>query len=275
MYVRRLDDESPDLFLSHSPQAPLAGCIGLSESSGTTVRLTFERSERAHVMIVGRPRAAALGIFTSMLLDLAKQIITTPGRREIYTSPPFSAMDFLGTRESQVFTDTVMSLPLSVKSERSTDTEMTTLTDFEYEITHRDAGSVVPGPVKFLFMCGLQSAHGVRSRGSYAQPGVNPRAPKFARLLREGAPRSLHVIVWCNSFANIDLTVVNGIESFDHLIVLEKVDTLPSDLIDMGVQAREVGRSWYINRRAGTAESIVPFGMPSEAWCNDVVRTFR
>ncbi|MET9385841.1 hypothetical protein ABZY09_33455 [Streptomyces sp. NPDC002928] len=275
MYVRRLDNESPDLFLTHSPQALLAGCIGISESSGTPMRLTFERSERAHVLIVGRSQRAALGIFTAMLLDLAKQIITTPDRREIYSSPPFSIMDFLGTRESQIFTDTVMSLPLSVKSESATDTEMTTLTDFEYEITHRDVESVFPGPAKLLFMYGLQAAHGVRSRGFYAQPGLNPRASKFMQLLREGAPRSLHVIVWCNSFANMDLTVVDGIDSFDHLIVLDKADELPNNLVCAGVDTREVGRSWYINRRDGAAEPFVPFAMPTEAWCNDVVRTFR
>ena len=275
MHVRRLDNESPDLFLTHSPQAPLAGCVGVSESSGAPVRLTFEKSDHNHVLIVGRSQTAALGVFTSILLDLAKQIINTPDRREIYTSPPFSIMDFLGTRESQIFTDTVMSLPLSVKSESATDTQMTTLTDFEYEITHRDAESVFPGPEKFLFLYGLQAAHGVRSRGFYAQPDLNPRASKFTQLLQEGAPKSLHAVVWCNSFANVDLTVANGIDSFNHLIMLGKIEGLSAHLADIDVDIRGVNRSWYINRHYGTTEPIVPFVMPTEAWCNDTVRAFQ
>ncbi|MFR0352190.1 hypothetical protein [Streptomyces sediminimaris] len=231
------------------------------------------RKIEANVMIVGPSRTAALGIFTAMLLDLANQIITTPGRREIYTSPPFSIMDFLGTDESRVFTDAAMSLPLPVKSERATDTAMTTLTDFEYELTHRDVGADSQLPAKFLFLCGLQAAHGVRSQGSYAEPGLNPNASKFMRLLREGASRSLFTIIWCNSFSNIELTMADGIDSFDHLIVLGGLNQYPARLTGIGNET--VAQSWYANRRDNTTVPIIPFAMPAETWCDNVVRTFR
>ncbi|PRX98001.1 hypothetical protein [Allonocardiopsis opalescens] len=273
MQIGRLDGDAAEFFLAHSPHAPLAACVGISDSSGEPVRIAFEESEAAHVMIVGRSRAAALGICTAMLLDLARQIVTTPDRRGMYTTPPFSILDLLGTEESRVFTDAAMSLPLAIKLERATDTAMTAFTDFDYELTRRQGDPDSPRHAKFLFLCGLQAAHGIRSRGLYRSPGVNPQAPKFARLLRRGGAWSLHTIVWCNSFVNLDLTMADGIGAFGHVVILDGAGPVPGRLAF--ADGLPADRARYVDARRGTAVPIVPFAVPTDAWCEAAIRSFE
>lgn len=272
MRTRRLDDEGTGLFRRHSPGVPLSACIGLTDTDGEPLRLVFHERPRANVMIVGRSREAALGICLAMLLDLATQISTIPDRRARYTTPPFSILDFSGTHESRIFTDTAMSLPLPIKLERATDTAMNALTDFQFELTQRQRGTAVRQP-KFLFLCGLQAAHGIRSRGSYASPEINPQAVKFTRILRDGAFRSLYSIIWCNSFANIDLTMPDGLGCFDHIIILDGAGRA-ADALE-GIPAGPADHAWYVDRTRNLIVPFIPLAVPSESWCEAVVRSFN
>ncbi len=271
MRFRALDSFAADLFLTHVPRTPLAACIGLSDESGEPLRLPFRESEHSNVMIVGRSGAAAFGIFSSMLLDLASQILTTPDRREIYTTPPFSILDFCGDEESRIFTNAAMSLPVPVKLEYATDTALNTLTDFQFELSRRQREPSAPRHAKFLFLCGLQAAHGVRARGFYASPDANPLAARFSQLLRAGAAQSLHTIICCNSFTNIDLTLADGIDSFDHVIILNDAG-IPSGQIS-SIEIESTDQAWYINVRQNSVTPLIPFTVPSQAWCDAVIRT--
>ena len=181
MRVQYLEGNATDLFLTYRPHAPLTACIGLAKASGEPLRIAFDPAGGSNVLIIGRSREAALGICTAMLLDLTSQILTTPGRRDLYTTAPFGIIDFLRTEESRIFTDAAMALPLSVKLEFLTDTAMNTLTDFQVELAWRQREPDSPHHPKFFFLCGLQAGHGTRSRGFYAQSDVNLHAPQTHR----------------------------------------------------------------------------------------------
>jgi hypothetical protein len=268
--VRRVEGDGTDFFRSYSPDLPLTACVGLDDLSGEPLRLDFGEGTGGHVVIVGRSVEAALGIFAMMLFDLATQIIGSGDRRNTYTTPPFSVMDFHGSEGSGLFSDAAMALPLPVKVERATDTAMTTLGDFQYELTQRGREPKTTSLAKFLFLCGLQSAHGVRSRGSYADAGVSPGADRFGRLLRSGPAHSLYLITWCNSFANIELTVAGGLGFFRHVIVLDGAG--PSPGVDTAIPDGVAEQAWYLGRTAGRAAPMTPFALPSASWCDAVVR---
>jgi len=273
MRVRHVEDGPQPPFHRHSPTRPLSGCIGTNEVSGLPVRIAFAREEGTNILIVGRSFSVALGIFTVMLLDLTQQIISMPDRAGIHSTPPFSILDFQSNTESRVFTDTAMSLPLPVKLERATDTAMTSLSDLQYELARRKREPVAPRHSKFLFLCGLQAAHALRSRGFYAEPGINPAAAKFNGLLREGAGQGLHSIVWCNSFANIDLTLANALRHFSHVIVLDGAGT--HDALPAEVSSGPADQGWYVEVEHSTATRLSPYALPSASWCDAAVRSMN
>lgn len=275
MQVRPLDARAANLFLKYAPRAPLAACIGLDEASLSPIRLVFEELERSNVLIVGRSRQAALGICTSILLDLASQILTTPTQRDIYRTPPIGILDFLGTHESATFTDAAMSLPLSVKLERATDTAMTTITDFHLELSRRQREPDTVRHPKFVFLCALQAAHGIRSHGYYGQPEVSAtgQGGRFSELLRAGSALSLHSIVWCNSFENIHLTMEESISYFGHVIVLDDAGAIPGTLSRLPVRAD--GQAWYLDVRQHYATPVIPFTLPTSAWCEEFIGTIE
>lgn len=273
MRVQRIEDYTADLFLTYRPHTPLTACIGLVEASSEPLRIEFDPIGGGNVLIVGRSREAALGTCTAILFDLASQILSTPGRRELFTTAPLSIIDFLRTEESRIFTDAAMALPLSVKLELLTDTALNTLTDFQVELARRQREPDSPRHPKFLFLCGLQAGHGIRSRGFYALPDVNPYAPKLTQLLELGKFQSLYTIAWCNSFANLELTMGNGISSFDRLIILDGAGPVPDQLPHFDTHPADL--AWYVDGDRNYAVPFVPFAVPAEAWCDAVIRTFE
>ncbi|MEV7597943.1 hypothetical protein AB0O91_11250 [Kitasatospora sp. NPDC089797] len=255
MRVWRVAGDGAGFFGRAGDGRGLSGCVGVAEGSGEALRLGFGGGG-GHVLVVGRSAEAALGILAMMLFDLATQIVGAADRGSAYTTPPFSVMDFHGGEGARVFGEAAMALPLPVKLERATDTAMTTLSDFQYELGRR-AEPGAPRPAKFLFLCGLQSAHGIRSRGSYGEDGVNPGAARFGRLLREGPANALHLVAWCNSLANLELTVAGGLGFFRHVIVLE---------------GGPDGGARYTDAVAGRSVAVTPFGLPSAQWCESFAR---
>jgi len=266
MRVTHVLHDTDELFLEHSPEVPLSACVGIDDRSGEVLRLSFDEAELGHILVVGRSAAAALGMYTTILLDLASQIVTTPNRREIYVTPPFSILEFLGTEEAQIFTDAAMALPVAVKLERATDTAMTTLNDFQHELDRRRREPDLARHPKFLFLSGLQAAHGIRACGFY-ESDVNPQAPKFAQILRSGTFHSLHAVVWCNSFANLDLTMPDGLESFRHVLILAGTDRSPFGEIE----DTRGDQSWHVDRHLGYVAPMTPFALPTQAWCEAVI----
>ncbi|MBV2154747.1 hypothetical protein [Kitasatospora sp. SUK 42] len=266
MRVRRVEGDGAGFFRRHESGRPLSACVGVDEASGGALRLEFGAGG-GHVLVVGRSAEAALGILVMMLFDLATQVTGAADRGSAYTTPPFSVMDFHGSEGARVFGEAAMALPLPVKLERATDTAMTTLSDFQYELTRRGEPGA-PSPAKFLFLCGLQSAHGIRSRGAYAEDGANPGAARFGRLLREGPANSLHLITWCNSFANIDLTVAEGLGFFRHVIVLDGAG--PGQGLE--VPDGDGERAWYLDVGEGRAVPMTPFALPAADWCESFAR---
>lgn len=266
MSLTHIMGNTDGLFLRYSPGVALSACIGIDDRSREILRIAFNEAEAGNILIVGRSATAALGIYTTMILDLASQIVTTPNRKDIYTSPPFSVLEYLGTEEARIFTEAAMGLPLSVKLERATDTEMTTLNDFQHELDRRRREPDSARHSKFMFLSGLQAAHGVRNRGFYVSD-LNPQASKFIQILHGGTAHSLHAVVWCNSFANIGLTMSEGLTPFRHVIVLAGADRGPFD--ELG--DTDGDQSWYVDRHQGSVVPMIPFALPTETWCDSVI----
>lgn len=261
------------MFHQYSPDGPLSVCVGMDVSTNSPVSVAFEETPGSNMLIVGRSLDVALGTLTVMLLDLASQIHSMPDQAVADGMPPFSILDFLNNAEAGVFTGTAMSLPMPVKLERATDTAMTSVSDLQHELAGRTREPRAPRHPKFLFLCGLQAAHGLRSRGFYADAGVNPAAAKFASLLDEGAGRGVHSVIWCNSFANIALTLNGALRHFRHLIVLDgagRDPVLPAEVVD-----GPADQAWYVDAEQGVARRLSPYALPSAGWCEAVVRGMR
>jgi len=68
------------------------------------------------------------------------------------------------------------------------------------------------------------------------------------------------------------LTLADGIKSFDRLIPLNEAGTPTNQL--PAVDTRIADRAWCIDVRRKSAVPIIPFVVPTEAWCDAVIRTF-
>ncbi len=264
------DPTATSLFTGRSPGGLLSGCIGLDETGSQPLRLAFNPSPSANLLVLGRSSSSALGLFSILMLDLASQLGLPLAQRDSLLHPSFGVLDFLCSADSLQFSSMALSLPMPVKLELAPITHFTSLGDLEYEIANRTELSSALQP-RFLFVCGLQAAHNLRQLGAYASVAENRYAPQFRRLLEEGPPRRLHTIVWCNTYQAFELTLSNGFELFGSVLLLDDSGIAPAEILG-GSSAPSA--AYHIDMGLRTCAVFVPFGLPPQRWCDSAIRAF-
>jgi DNA segregation ATPase FtsK/SpoIIIE, S-DNA-T family len=104
---------------------------------------------------------------------------------------------------------------------------------------------------------------GFGSRDKPAKP-----SQMFGEILREGAAVGVHVILWCNSYNNVDRALGRQLlKEFEMRVAFQMSAGDSSSLIDNPAASR-LGqhRALLYRDDQGTIEKFRPYGRPSDEW---------
>ncbi|MCA9070951.1 MAG: hypothetical protein KDA84_18615, partial [Planctomycetaceae bacterium] len=90
----------------------------------------------------------------------------------------------------------------------------------------------------------------------------------FGEILKEGASVGVHIIVWCNSYNNVDRALGRQLlREFELRVVFQMSSGDSSNLIDNPAASRlGPNRALLYRDDQGTTEKFRPYGRPSDEW---------
>jgi DNA segregation ATPase FtsK/SpoIIIE, S-DNA-T family len=245
---------------SASPRAWLGDALAINDLTAAV----FRRQNGSNLLIVGQQDQMALGVLTSAVVSLAAQ---TAAARFI----------LIDGRQSEAPTAGVWSrlpdaLPQTVRLGGWRDVpsvmgEMTAEMERRQKEPDADAAPV------YLVIYGLQRCRDLRRReddfsfGRSADEPANP-AKQFADLLREGASLGIHLLIWCDTFTNLQRAVDRaGLRELALRVVFQMSVADSSNLIDNPLAAKlGVHRALFSSEEDGRLEKFRPYGLPSDEW---------
>jgi DNA segregation ATPase FtsK/SpoIIIE, S-DNA-T family len=129
----------------------------------------------------------------------------------------------------------------------------------------------------YLVIHGLQRCRDLRRREddfSFGRTDAEPANPskQFADLLREGASLGIHLLIWCDTFTNLQRAVDRaGLRELALRVVFQMSVADSSNLIDNPLAAKlGVHRALFSSEEDGRLEKFRPYGLPSDEWLTGV-----
>ena len=99
----------------------------------------------------------------------------------------------------------------------------------------------------------------------------------LAEIIREGPMVGVHVILWCDSAANLDRIIKRqSLSEFDARVLLQMSVNDSSNLIDSpagGHLGRD--RALLFSEERGTVEKFRPYAIPPNRWLEQVKAALR
>ncbi len=243
-----------------SPRAWLGDALAINDLTAAA----FRRQNGSNLLIIGQQDQMALGVLTSAVISLAAQ---SPGAR-------FTLID---ARQSEAPTTGVWSqlpdvLPQTVHLAGWRNVT-SVMAEMAAEMERRQKEPDAEAPPLYLVIYGLQRCRDLRRREddfSFGRAGDEPPNPskQFADLLREGASLGIHLLIWCDTFTNLQRSVDRGGQRELALRVVFQMSVADSsNLIDNPLAAKlGVHRALFSSEEDGRLEKFRPYGLPSEEW---------
>jgi energy-coupling factor transporter ATP-binding protein EcfA2 len=273
-----------------NPKAWLGDAVAIT---GPTL-VTFSRRSGANLLVVGPDAAAARGILQTAFVALAAQA-REPAIAESSDSAPVPipqlhlfaeepAVEVSGAQGSNgdgagSWSQLLKVLPNPVMVSRP-DATGPELGAIAAEVNRRRQDRA-PAPPVFLVIDDLSRFRDLRKSeedfgfgSSSRDKGPSP-GQMFAEILREGPAVGVHVIVWCDSYNNIDRWFNRqSLREFEMRVVLQMSAADSSHLIDSPVASRlGTNRALLYSDERGTLEKFRPYGPPSDAWLTSLRQT--
>jgi hypothetical protein len=150
------------------------------------------------------------------------------------------------------------------------------------EMERRQKEPDADAPPVYLVIYGLQRCRDLRRReddfsfGRTADEPLNP-SKQFADLLREGASLGIHLLIWCDTFTNLQRAVDRaGLRELALRVVFQMSVADSSNLIDNPLAAKlGVHRALFSSEEDGRLEKFRPYGPPSDEWLDWVKEQLR
>jgi hypothetical protein len=224
----------------------------------------FRRQNGSNLLIVGQQDQMALGVLTSAVVSLAAQ---TAGAQFI----------LIDGRQSEAPTAGVWSrlpdaLPQTVRLAGWRDIPSVT-GEMTAEMERRQKEPDADAAPVYLVIYGLQRCRDLRRREddfSFERGADEPANPskQFADLLREGASLGIHLLIWCDTFTNLQRAVDRaGLRELALRVVFQMSVADSSNLIDNPLAAKlGVHRALFSSEEDGRLEKFRPYGLPSDEW---------
>ncbi len=259
----------------HSPPAVVRGWVGEPVSITRSTAVTFRPQPASHLLIVGTDMPPATGLMTTCLIGLAAQVPAIEETED--SSLPFAyllnghAGEAAAEDDWRRVCDAVPHRILAVDFHAVGET----LAAIREEITRRQDATGRAFPPLFLVVFDLSRYRELaKSEDDFGLGGFGnkdkPKSaqPAFGEILREGAAVGVHVILWSNSYNNVDRALGRQLlREFEMRVAFQMSAGDSSSLID-GPAASRLGQHRAILYRddQGTTEKFRPYGRPSDDW---------
>jgi len=269
--LRRILEQSAEERLRTSPTMWLGEAVEIKQPTS----FTFHRQTGSHLLIVGSDSEASLGLMGTGLLTLAAQVDLAEGAKTarfyVFDGSPLDSPDAAQWKRLAEI------LPAGVRRVTPRDSEAA-LAEVYAEWKDRDEHRDEIRPPVFLFVYHLSKFRDLRkaedefSLGGFGSSGGEAKPPQpgkmFAELLANGPEAGIHVVMWCDSYNNLERWVSRtSMKDLDSRIVFQMNQSDSSNLID-SPNASKLGvhRALFYREESGTAEKFRPYGLPSDAW---------
>ena len=249
------------------PKSPETASLWLGAPNaikGPTAAL-FRRQSGSNLLVVGQSDERTLDLVSVGLLSLAAQFPRAGARFMVLDNSP------AGSPPREWLQTVLRAVPQYVATATAANLadHMTGLAE---ELKQRlDQAS--SGPEIYLFIHQLQNFKKLRQEDEFSFAGSDPGVPAtpaavLLKLITEGAPVGIHVIITCDTYNNVSRFLGRKILSeFEMRVVYQMSATDSASLID-APNASNLGlhRALYYNDREGLLETFRPYARPDPAW---------
>jgi hypothetical protein len=276
-----------------TPDANVAPRAWLGDAVAITgpTSVIFSRRSGANLLLVGADEAASRGILQTVFLALAAQtcrIGAEPSADEASAEEPptneptvLPGMFLFCETGAHNGSEDAGPCPWSRLAELVPDRAQICTPDFVGQALESLAAEVgqrrqsrTPAPSLFLLIDDLSRFRDLRKSDDDFGFGSSSRETKpapgklFSEVLREGPAVGIHVLIWCDTYNNVDRWFSRQLlREFEMRVLLQMSAADSSQLIDSPVASRlGANRAILFSDERGTLEKFRPYGQPSDAW---------
>lgn len=238
-----------------------------------TLAIDLARQGGQNVLVAGRNEEAALGIAAaaalSVLAHRAPQAGSETGRGRVLLLDGAP----LGAAHAEVLAPLATLFPADVRRAGPKDAAAL-LAEAAEEIARRQAASAPHAPTWLVAIHDLQRFRDLRRSDddfSFNRRGDQPAtaAEQLATLLRDGPLVGVHVLVWADSWTNLQRSLDRAaLREFDLRVLLQMSATDSSNLIDSPAASRlGPSRALLCREDLATQEKFRPYAAPgADVW---------
>jgi hypothetical protein len=253
----------------HAAQAWLGAAVAIKDPTS----ITLARQSGAHLLVVGHQEESALGMLSAAVISLAAQHAPTAASG----APAATFYVFDGARADSpavaFWPRLARALPQAFKLAdiRSAAAQ---LAEISAELSAREASAGEDRPPVYVVIYDLARFRELR-RGdddfSFSRPDESQAASpasQFLRIVREGPALGIHLLIWCDSYNNVNRTFDRqGLRELELRVLFQMNATDSSNLIDSPAASQlGVHRALLYNEGEGRLEKFRPYGPPPDEW---------
>lgn len=259
--------------LEHAP-TQVRGWIGEPVSITRSTAVTFRPQPASHLLIVGNETPPATGLMTTCLIGLAAQVPVVRPSEGNTVAFAYLLNGHAGEAAAEEDWKRVCEA-LPHRIERVEFHQVGgALAAIRDEIKRRQQSPSAAHPPMFLVVFDLSRYRDLAKSdddfGLRGFGGDKPQKPSqlFNEILKEGSAVGVHVILWCNSYNNVDRALGRQLlKEFEMRVAFQMSAGDSSSLIDNPAASR-LGqhRALLYRDDQGTTEKFRPYGRPSDEW---------
>jgi S-DNA-T family DNA segregation ATPase FtsK/SpoIIIE len=255
---------------SEVPKAWLGSAVAIKEPTA----VHFRRQSGSNLAVVGQQETAAVGLLASAVVSLAATGSHGKGR-----APRFVILD--GSPGDAATADTWKQLAerLPVTIDMGAPNECTDpLTNLHIELQRRLTAPSESANAVFLMIFNLSRFRDLRRAdddfgfgSSDGKESLTP-AQQLTELLREGPVCGIHVLIWCDTFNNLNRWFDRPtLRELDHRVLFQMSATDSSNLMDSPA-ASKLGRNRALlfSEEQGVQEKFRPYRLPTSEWLEEL-----
>jgi hypothetical protein len=261
--LRTLLEQSPPSAVPLAPRAWLGAAVAIKDPT----EAVFRRQGGSNLLVVGQHEEQALGVLASGVISLAAQLPPA-------AAPNASFFILDGTRpespEAGFWRRMCEQLPFSAQVAMPRDA-VQILSQLAAEVERRMAGGEHAGPPQFLVLFNLARFRDLKKSDDFGGFGDDDAAgagKHLTTILREGPAVGVHVLIWCESYNNLNRWLDRQtLRDLELRVLFQMSAADSSNLMDSPAASRlGVHRAIFYSEELGQAEKFRPYGVPSSAW---------
>jgi hypothetical protein len=261
-----------------APQAWLGSSVAIKEPTS----VTFARHSGTNMLIVGQHEELAGGVLATTAVALAAHRITGSNGSPAAPGPRFFILDGARPDESGAGFWRRVARSLSSDTETFEPKDCARAIDqISKELKRRIDEDDGAAPSLFLIVYNLARFRDLQKSeddfgfSNFGEDEKVSPGKQFDEILREGPNRGIHVLVWCDSYNNVNRWFDRkALRDLELRVLFQVSSSDSSNLIDSPVASNlGVNRAVFYNDERGEYEKFRPYGQSTDEWLGWVRRT--